>query len=146
MNRKEDYKTIKIDLLGYTFKQRRCVDKQGNLHSNYLPAISSTSKKSIHAVMRGWHVQLKTDKELKDIAHMFNPVLRGWYQYYGKFYSSEMQRIWLRFNRYLIQWARRKYKRFAKHVGQARQHVKRLAKAQPNLFVHWQFGAILAER
>jgi RNA-directed DNA polymerase len=144
-NRKEEHPIIKFDFLGYTFKPRRCVDKKGNLHSNYLPAISGTSKKAIHAVMRGWHVQLKTDKELYDIAHMFNPILRGWFLYYGKFYPSDMQRIWRRFNRYLVQWTRRKYKRFAKHVGQARQHIKRLAKAQPNLFVHWRFGAILAE-
>ena len=144
-NRKEEYPTIKFNFLGYTFKPRRCIDKKGDLHSNYLPAISGTSKKAIHAEMRSWHVQLKTDKELNDIAHMFNPVLRGWFLYYGKFYPSDMQRIWRRFNRYLVQWARRKYKRFAKHIGQARRHLKCLAKAQPNLFVHWQFGAILAE-
>lgn len=144
-NRKEEYSTIKFDFLGYTFKPRRCVNKKGELHSNYLPAISGTSKKAIHAVMRSWHVQLKTDKELNDIAHMFNPILRGWYQYYGKFYPSDMQRIWTRFNRYLVQWMRRKYKRFARHVGQARQYLKGLAQAQPKLFVHWQLGAILAE-
>jgi len=144
-NRKEEHSTIKFDFLGYTFKPRRCVDKKGDLHSNYLPAISGTSKKAIHAVMRSWHVQLKTDKELNDIAHMFNPILRGWHQYYGKFYPSDMQRIWLRFNRYLVQWARRKYKRFAQHVGQAKQYIKCLAQAQPNLFIHWQLGAVLAE-
>ena len=144
-NRKEEHPTIKFDFLGYTFKPRRCIDKKGDLHSNYLPAISSTSKKAIHAEMRSWHVQLKTDKELNDIACMFNPILKGWYQYYGKFYSTDMQRIWMRFNRYLVQWGRRKYKRFARHVGQARQYVKHLAQAQPNLFVHWQLGVILAE-
>jgi RNA-directed DNA polymerase len=144
-NRKDGYSIIKFDFLGYTFQPRRCVDKRGDLHSNYLPAISRASKKAIHAEMRSWHVQLKTDKELDDIAHMFNPVLRGWYQYYGKFYPSEMQRIWSRFNRYLVQWMRRKYKRLARHVGQARGYLKCLAKAQTNLFVHWQLGAILAE-
>lgn len=143
--RKEEYSIIKFDFLGYTFKPRRCVDKKGVLHSNYLPAISSTSKQAIHQIMRGWHVQLKTDKELKDIANMFNPILRGWYQYYGRFYPSEMQRIWLRFNRYLVEWVRRKYKRFSKHIEQGKQYIKLLAKENPQLFVHWRFGAILAE-
>jgi len=76
-NRKEEYPTIKFDFLGYTFKPRRCLDRKGILHSNYLPAISSAAKQAIHETMRGWHVQLKTDKELSDIANMFNPVLRG---------------------------------------------------------------------
>ncbi len=137
-NRKEDYSTIKFDFLGYTFKPRRCIDKRGDLHSNYLPAISSTSKQAIHATMRSWHVQLKSDRELKDIANMFNPVLRGWYQYYGRFYPSEMHQIWRRFNMYLMQWVRRKYKRFAKHIGQAKQYVRRVRQAQPYLFMHWR--------
>lgn len=104
-----------------------------------------TAKKAMHAKMRAWHIQLKTDKELVDIANMFNPILRGWYQYYGKFYRTELQRIWQRFNRYLVQWVRRKYKRFAKHIKRAKQYVKRIAKAQPNLFVHWSVGAVGAE-
>lgn len=144
-NRKEEHPNIKFDFLGYTFRPRRCVDKQGVIHPNYLPAMSSKAKKAIHTTMRSWHIQLKTDIELKDIAKMFNPILRGWYQYYGRFYASEMQRIWERFNRYLVEWIRRKYKRFAKHLTRAKEYLKRLAKAEPKLFVHWQFGAILAE-
>lgn len=144
-NRTENHRIIQFDFLGYTFRPRKCVDNKSVIHPNYLPAISSNAKKAIHAIMRSWHVQLKTDKELNDIANMCNPSLRGWYQYYGRFYASEMQRIWRRFNRYLVDWARRKYKRLAKHVGKARQYIKQLAKAQPTLFVHWQFGAILAE-
>ena len=144
-NRKQEHPTIKFDFLGYTFKPRRCIDKKGRLHPNYLPGISSTSKRAIHATMRSWHVQLKTNKELNDLARMFNPVLRGWFQYYGRFYPSEMQRIWRRFNRYLVEWVRRKYKRFAKHVGQAKEYVKHLAQTNPCLFEHWKLGAILAE-
>ncbi len=34
--------------------------------------------------MRRWAFQNRSDKSLEDIAHMFNPVLRGWINYYGR--------------------------------------------------------------
>ncbi|WP_414699013.1 group II intron maturase-specific domain-containing protein [Oligoflexus sp.] len=44
---------------------------------------------------------------------MFNPILRGWNTYYGRFYKTELKRVWLSFNAYLGRWVQRKYKRFA---------------------------------
>ena len=41
-----------------------------------------------------------------------NPVIRGWMNYYGKFYRTEMHGLLRRINTYLVRWARRKFKRF----------------------------------
>lgn len=71
---------------------------------------------------------------------MFNAVLIGWYNYYGRFYPSELSSIWRHLNWYLIQWIRRKYKRFAWHKRRAREFLGRLAKANQNIFLHWKLG------
>lgn len=139
-NRSQEYEDICFDFLGYTFQPRRCINKQGKLHPNFLPAISKTSKKEIHRQIRSWHIQLKNDKSLEDLSKMFNPVLIGWFNYYGQFYPSAMNPIWKSFNEYLVRWARRKCKKLSWHKKRARNYITRLAQANPNLFVHWKLG------
>lgn len=141
-NRTGQYPNISFEFLGYSFRPRRCVDKKGRIHPNFLPAISKTAKKSIKREIRSWHIQLKNDKTLEDLSMMFNPKLRGWKNYYGRFYSSELGRIWFNVNYYLVQWVRRKYKRFAGHKTRAREYLSHLAYTNPKLFVHWQQGAM----
>lgn len=139
-NRRLKHESVSFEFLGYTFRPRRCVNKQGELHPNFLPAISNTSKKAINREVRSWHVQLKNDKSLFDLSKMFNPVLRGWFNYYGRFYPSGLNVIWRSFNMYLVRWVRRKYKNFAIHKRRARDYLNFLARANPHLFIHWQLG------
>ncbi|WP_223275547.1 group II intron maturase-specific domain-containing protein [Paenibacillus elgii] len=62
--------------------------------------------------IRSWRIQLKSEKTLEDLSKMFNPVLRGWDNYYGRYYKAEMHSVYRRMNRALMNWAMRKYKRF----------------------------------
>ena len=139
-NRTEQHPKISFDFLGYTFRPRRCVNRHGNVHPNFLPAISRPSKKEINRTIRGWHLQLKNEKTLSDLSRMFNPVLRGWLTYYGRFYPSDLRQLWRNINRYLVQWVRRKFKRLSRHKRRAKQYLDRLARANPHLFVHWELG------
>jgi RNA-directed DNA polymerase len=139
-NRKLEFERISFDFLGYTFRPRRCVNKQGKVHPNFLPAISRTSRKAINQEIRSWHIQIKNDKSLLDLSKMFNPVLRGWSNYYGRFYPSAMTSLWRKLNWYLAQWVRRKYKRFAGHKRRAFSYLNTLASANPHLFIHWKLG------
>ena len=140
VNRTEDYSRISFDFLGYTFRPRRCVNPNGQVHVNFLPAISRDSMKEINRRIRSWHIQLKSDKTLLDFSRIFNPILRGWHAYYGRFYSSALGQIWNNFNEYLARWVRRKYKRFFRHKRRARRYLARLARAHPDLFIHWRLG------
>lgn len=139
-NRKGNYEDITFEFLGYAFRPRRCVNKKGELHPNFLPAISKASKKAINREMRSWHIQLKNSKSIIDLSKMFNPILTGWFIYYGRHYPSALNVIWRNFNWYLIQWVRRKYKRFSWHKRQAKEYINRIARANPHLFVHWKLG------
>lgn len=139
-NRKESHAVISFDFLGFTFRPRRCVNPSKGLHPNFLPAASRGALKSMHREIRSWHIQLKNTKTLLDLSRMLDPVLRGWMQYYGKFYPRGLWKIWRSLDAYLVQWVRRKHKRFAKYKGRARRYLNKLARSHPKLFVHWDCG------
>ena len=104
-----------FDFLGYTFRPRRAKNKHGKYFISFLPAISNKAKSRIRETIRGWRIHLITWTSLEKIAEKVNPVLRGWYQYYGRFYKSEMYPVLRNVERYLVLWARRKYKKLARH-------------------------------
>lgn len=139
-NRRENYKRISFDFLGFTFRPRESVIGKGIVRPNFLPAISKASQKAINQEMRSWHIQIKNDKTLLDLSRMFDPVLKGWSNYYGRFYSSAMRRIWRHFNGYLARWVRRKYKRFTLCKRRSIHYLNGLARGNVHLFTHWKLG------
>lgn len=144
--RKQNQGNIKFDFLGYTFRPRRSKSKKGNHFINFSPAVSNKACKSMSQTIRSWRIQLKSDKEILDISKMFNPVIRGWINYYGKFYKSELYKVLRHMNKALIQWARRKYKKLARGRKKAENWLGRLAINMPKLFVHWQMGILPTTR
>jgi RNA-directed DNA polymerase len=139
-NRQQEHEVVNFDFLGFTFQPRRCVDRGGNVHPNFLPAISPAAKQEINRTIPSWHLQLQNDKTLEDLSRMVNPILRGWLNYYGHFYPSALRQIWHHVNRYLVQWVRRKFKRLSRHKRRAKRYLDRLARANPHLFIPWNLG------
>jgi len=140
INRRADYERVSFDFLGFGFRPRSSKDKYGRRYVNFSPAISNGAKKALRQEIRSWHIQLKNEHALDDLSRMFNPVLRGWANYYCKFYKTAMHSIWQHMNRYLVRWVMRKYKRLAWHQRRAREWLNRVARANPGLFVHWKLG------
>lgn len=141
-NRRGNYLETTFDFLGYTFRPRRSKNKDGKLFVNFTPAVSNKAKKAMQQRIHDWRMHLKSDKSLEDLSHMFNPIIRGWINYYGCFYKSEMYSVLKHMNRALIHWVRRKYKRFAKHQRRANKWLGRIARQESKLFVHWQMGIL----
>ena len=77
-DRKGNYPNISFDFLGYTFKPRHAKNKYGKFFTSFLPAIAEKAKKAIRKEVRDWKLQLKVDKDLWDIANMFNKQIQGW--------------------------------------------------------------------
>ena len=73
--------------------------------------MSEKAKKSIRKTVRSWKLQLKPDKELRDLANMFNSQIQGWINYYTHFYKSEIYDVLRYINQRLVYWVRRKYKK-----------------------------------
>jgi RNA-directed DNA polymerase len=65
-----------------------------------------------------------------------NPIMRGWMQYYGKFYRSALYPLLSCINAYLVRWIRNKYKRL-RGVKKAIQCWRGIITRHPRLFVHW---------
>ncbi len=140
INRQGAYPTIQFTLLGYTFRPRRAEDKYGRRYVNFSPGVSRDALRAMRQEIRGWHLQLKCDKSLGDLSNMFNPILRGWANYYGRFYASALRPLWRHVNEYLVRWLRRKYKHLSRHVSRAFKELGRIAAAAPKSFVHWERG------
>ena len=82
-DRRRKYPNEKFDFLGYTFgREGRRIGKN---FMNFSPAVKPF----------GWRFEAGTcicaaTSRIEDLARMFNPVIRGWLQYYGRFYRSAL--------------------------------------------------------
>jgi group II intron reverse transcriptase/maturase len=130
-----------FDFLGYTFRPRHAKNKCGKFFTNFLPAMGEKAKKSIRKVVRKWKLQLKPDKDLLDIANMFNSQIQGWINYYTHFYKSEIYEVLRYINGRLVYWVRKKYKN-RKSRQRAEHWLGEIAKRDRKLFAHWKFGIL----
>jgi RNA-directed DNA polymerase len=142
VNRTGNYPSIQFTFLGFTFRPRKALDKYGRIYVNFSPGVSREALTVMRQTVRKWHVQLMNDKGLRDLSNMFNPVLRGWANYYGRFYASAMRPLWRHVNDYLVRWMQRKYKRLARGVIRASRALGLLAESAPRSFVHWEMGMV----
>jgi len=138
IHRQQGYETIQFDFLGYTFRPRRSKDRYGRVFVNFTPAISRAAAKAIRQEIRGWRLQLKSDKSIEDLSRMFAPVIRGWINYYCRFHPSAFKPVADRLNMALARWAMRKFKRLRGHQRRARHWIGQVADGQPGLFPHWR--------
>jgi RNA-directed DNA polymerase len=138
--RQGNFPCVQFTFLGYTFRPRKAVSKHGRVFVNFSPAVSRDAMKAMRQTIRGWHLQLKCDKSLADLSAMFDPILRGWHQYYCRFYKSAMLAVWRHLNGYLQRWLMRKYLHLAKRKTGASRALGQLARQFPHAFVHWKLG------
>lgn len=70
-----------FDFLGFTFRNRAARDKQGNVFTGFLPAISNKAKKSIVQTMRQWNLRSFNLMKIASVSDKLNPQIRGWINY-----------------------------------------------------------------
>lgn len=143
-DRRGSYTDEKFDFLGFTFRARRSKNRKGKCFINFSPAVSNKAAKSMRGTMREWRLHLRSDKSLEDLAGMFNPVIRGWLNYFKRYYKSAMYPTLRHLDRILAKWAMRKYKKLRGHQRRAHQWLARIAQKQPDLFAHWQLLQVAA--
>lgn len=140
VDRKGRHENQSFDFLGYTFRSRLSRSKHGKFFVNFLPAVSPRSANRIRRRIRSWKIHLRSDKDILDLAKMFNPIVQGWVNYYGRYYKSAMYPFIRNIERYLIRWVMRKYKRYQGHKRRAVKWLGRVRKRNPRMFVHWRLG------
>ena len=136
-----NYKYVKFDFLGFTFKPRPTKSKKdGYLFLGFDLAMSVKSGKRIIKSLRQTQFHRWTSNTIEGIAAELNPKIRGWLNYYGKFRLSSMRYIFYVFHRRLIKWITIRYKSLRDKIRKAYRMLKRIQKAFPTLFEHWKWG------
>ena len=139
-DRRRRYPNEKFDFLGYTFQARRSKNRKGKYFINFSPAVSNKAATAMRAEIRSWKLPKRSDKAIEDLSHMFNPIIRGWIRYYGRFYPSALYPTMRELDRDLALWAKRKYKRLRHHLQRATHWIARISRRSPGLLAHWQMG------
>ncbi len=135
--RRLNYEHTSFTFLGYTFRARKAPARDGrSMFAAFLPAISGDALKDKGRIIRRWRINLRTTSDLSELAEWMNPVIRGWMNYYGKFYRTGLNSLLRRINTYLVRWARRKFKRL-RAFKRAKRWWHGLIKREPGLFAHW---------
>lgn len=124
----------------YTFRARRSKNRYGKYFINFTPAVNNKASKAMRQTIHDWRMHLKPDKTLEDLSLMFNPIVRGRVNYYGRFCKSELYSVLKHMNKALVHWVRRKYKKLTRHKRRAIYWLDKIARREQKLFVHWQMG------
>ncbi len=137
-NRRQAFGQTSFTFLGYRFCPRSARGRNGVMFTAFLPAISPQALKAIGREVRSWRIHRRTRHDLHELADRMNPIVRGWMNYYGRFYRSALYPLLKRINGYLVRWARKKYRRLASF-----KRVKRwwdgLVARHRQLFAQWQW-------
>jgi RNA-directed DNA polymerase len=139
--REENQEDISFDFLGYTFRPRKAVNsKTGVIFTSFLPGISQKSKKHIHETIRSWPLHQK--KELIELDSEMMLSVRGWMNYYGKFYPSLLRSTLQMLNHAIVRCAMRRYKRFKRSYKRTWIWLIKCYQGNPKLFYHWCCGVV----
>jgi RNA-directed DNA polymerase len=141
-NREGSHEHEQFTFLGYTFRPRLARSRAGVKFVSFLPAVSDDAAKRMRRTIKRWRLHLRSGSTLADLAREINSTVRGWINYYGGFYPSELLRSLGLINEYLVRWATRKYKRLRGHHRRARRFLANVARREPALFAHWRAGRV----
>ena len=127
-----------FDFLGFTFRPRLANNQKNNtLFIGFTPAVSKTAIKAMRQETKRYKWHLRSELSLEQISQAYNPTLRGWFNYYGRYTPNALAPVSKHFNNILVKWAMRKYLRFKGRKVRAIQYIERIAQSCPSLFAHW---------
>lgn len=140
-NRPVETEHIAFDFLGHTFRPREAMSKYGKVFTSFLPGISRKALKQMHERVRKLKLTTHTHLSLEGVAELLNPLLRGWIQYFGRFYREALHNFLSHIDTLIAKWLRRKHKPLRRRKIHSTNQLRRIAERQPRLFAHWTFGA-----
>ena len=129
---------VSFDFLGFTFKPRSAKAKDGTISTTFTPAISTDSAASIRAQIRDLRLHRRTTLTFEELAKVINPLASSWMAYYGKFNPWATLNVLYHIDRYLVRWARRKFKHLRRAPARAYRTLAKIKRSRPGLFAHWR--------
>jgi RNA-directed DNA polymerase len=137
-NRTESYPHVTFTFLGFMFRPRQALSKEGRLFTSFLPGVSPNALKRMRCTVRAWQLPRRTPATLAEFAEQCNPIIRGWWNYYGTFYRTAMLELARYIDRKLERWAVRKFKRLSRRQRRGLHWLQRIKSECPGLFYHWR--------
>jgi group II intron reverse transcriptase/maturase len=135
--RNASYPHVQFTFLGFTFRPRKAVNSQGRRFTSFSPGVSADALKRMRKEVRGWRIHRRTTATLAALAKQYNPVLRGWWNYFGEFYPSAMHSFAMYFDGKLMQWARRKYQTLERREQASVEWLIKMKNCFPRMFFYW---------
>jgi hypothetical protein len=121
--------------LGYDFKVRTLKNYKGEIFRKCMPGASKKAMRKITQTIKGWKIQRSVTQSANDLARRYNAKLRGWIEYYGKFwYRNFGYHLWSVFQSRLLKWMMAKYRL---SIRDAEYKLLLLQREHPKLFAHW---------
>lgn len=138
--RNEDHDLHSFTFLSYTFRPRGALSKFGSNKKIVLfnGAISNAAKTSIRQSCKRIFVPARTNVNLEFFAQVLNPKIRGWINYYGKFFKLRMIRVFGYLDGLIQGWLAKKFK--LKSKSKTLLMFRKVLESNPKLFYHWRFG------
>jgi len=87
-NRTAVYPHVYFTFLGFTFRPRKGRQQSEPGIHQFLAGVSADALKRMRKEVRGWRNIRQTTATPAALAKQYNPVLRGWRNYFGEFYPS----------------------------------------------------------
>ena len=126
--------------LGYCFRPRLIKSKAGVYFMGFTPAVSRDSglafRNKIKEILCASHTT-----DIVVLSQKINPVIRGWYNYFGKYCPSEAFRQGINYvNLRLVRWLMRTRKKVKRSWAKAQHLLHRISMSSPEMFCHWELG------
>lgn len=141
--RRRQYEHVSFDFLSYTFRARPARPRRGKSFLGFLPAVSRKRAQTIRQRIAEWRLTSRTSQTLRDLAVLTDAVVRGWLNYYGRFYRSACHRVLQSLNQALARWAHRKFKSLRRRsLSAARGWLRRVALRDRTALELWKGGVL----
>ncbi len=140
-NRRQTYAVNQFTFLGFTFRPRSAQSRQQlTVFTSFLPGVSTAALKRMRQTVKGWRVPHQSPASLGELAAQYNPVLQGWWNYYGAFYPTALRTLARYLDAILMRWARDKYRTLRGSRSRSALWLERIKGSHPQLFVHWRMS------
>jgi RNA-directed DNA polymerase len=124
-----------LTFLGYDFQVRTLKNYKGEVYRKCMPGASKKAMRKITQTIKSWRVHRSTVDSAEILARRYNAILRGWIEYYGKFwYRNFGYHLWRVFQSRLVKWMKSKHRISTKR---AKYKLALLRRGKPKLFAHW---------
>jgi RNA-directed DNA polymerase len=143
-NRREEFPGVQFTFLGFAFRPRMAKNARGVIFASFLPGVSPQALQRMRNRIKSIGLPSLVHFSIEEVARILNLVLRGWIQYYARFYKTEMiHKLYHYLDDRIAAWLRQKYKKLRGRRLRSWRLLARLRRQRSDLFAHWQRASVV---